>query len=220
MIEPKSGIILKMKLVCFSNNTAGGLLCDLLNHKRSKLDGYKVASYNHGCFKVGDSQTIQTSVDVGKWRSRVIRFAHSDEWFGTHLHPTAIPDITLFDKVVAITTCTRESKLYRWLRYYNGWFKNTYPNWVETDELDQIDQIRILAKKVFPTFDPVDGCINVEFSDIVSGNFIRSQSLDLDFFAAWQERNYWMYDSTKSWAEKRFDEAEWEIVNCKPFVYI
>lgn len=55
-----------MNLVCFSNNTAGGLVCDLLNNKQSMSDGYKIRSKEHNTFKIDDTPSIQLTTDVKK----------------------------------------------------------------------------------------------------------------------------------------------------------
>lgn len=209
-----------MKLVCFSNNTAGGLLCDLLNKTKPRITGYKTNSTHHCAFKVGDTPSIQTTVDTTEWYNRTAEYHDQDCWFGTHVHPSAIPNICDFEQVITITTCTRESKLFRWLRYYHGWFKTAHPEWVETASLEDIDKIRILAKNVFDPFLPYPQSTNVEFSDIVSGKFIRSRALNEDHFAEWKAGNPWLYCDHDSWATQRFNEADWEVTNKKPFKYI
>jgi hypothetical protein len=209
-----------MKLVCFSNNTAGGLVCDLLNHQQSLFDGYKVDNAEHSLFKLGDTPTVQWHLNHTAWAQLVNKHKNQDKWMGTHAHPTAIPDLSVFQSVIAITTTTRLSKLYRWLRYYHGWFLSETPDWKETGELHQIDKIRELSKNVFEEFTPHPGCINVEFEDIVSGAFVEDNHLNRDHFSAWQSANPWLYCTKKSWAECRFDEAEWELQNNSHYKYI
>lgn len=208
-----------MKLVCFSNNTAGGLVCDLLNQKTSAISGYKTAGPEHNALKIGDTPTIQRKVDQSLWASAVER-NRSDVWLGTHLHPSGIPDRLMFEQILAITTETRQSKLYRWLRYYHGWFKNAHPGWMESEELHTIDQIRELAKNVFEPFESFPGCWNVEFADIVTGKFVSEHRLDIHHFNQWQKANDFLYDSSDSWAIRCFNEAEWELANNKPYKYI
>lgn len=209
-----------MNLVCFSNNTAGGLVCDLLNGYPVKMDGYKTTGVDHSVFKVLDSPTVQRKMHIGAWNHRVKEFSDYTKWMGTHYHPSAIPNLNEFTRVIAITTLTRNSKLYRWLRYYHGWFKNNNPTWGETDDLEDIDKIRELAKNVFDAFEPHPGCENVEFEDIVNGNFVTANQLDIDQFYVWRNHNPWLYQPGDSWAEKRFNEAEWEIKNHTPYQYI
>ena len=213
-----------MKLICFSNNTGGGLLCDLLNNRTSDLIRYSVAATEHNVFKVGDTPSIQNSINKIKWNDLVKNYykdIYKDIWFGTHTHPSCIPDLSIFNKVIAITTETRDSKIYRWLRYYHGWFKTVCPDWIESDGLDKIDKIRCLAKNVLDPFEPHPNCINIEFADIVSGKYINENKLNIDYFNIWKERNPWLYtENNESWAVKRFNEAEYEIVNKTPYRYI
>lgn len=209
-----------MKLICFSNNTAGGLLCDLLNNRTSDFNGYSVSSPEHSVFKVGDTPSIQNSIDLVEWNNLVKNY-HEDIWSGTHAHPSCIPDLSIFYKVIVITTETRDSKIYRWLRYYHGWFKTACPDWVESDELEKIDKIRCLAKNVLDSFVSHPVCANIEFADIVSGKYINENKLNVDYFNAWKERNPWLYTETdESWAVKRFIEAEYELANKIPYRYI
>lgn len=213
-----------MKLICFSNNTAGGLLCNLLNNNFSRLPGWvphALDSPESEEFKIGDTPTIQKNIDYDRWNQLVIKNQLIDSWVGTHTHPSVIPNLSDFEKVIAITTIHRNSKLYRWLRYYHGWFKSVTPNWIETNELDKIDKIRCLAKNVFEPFDPVIGYDNVEFEDVVSGKFIKENNLNLEYFEFWKSQNPWLYPvDITSWAVQRFNEAEYEILNNSPFKYI
>ena len=209
-----------MNLVCFSNNTAGGLVCDLFTGDAVKMDGYKTTGIDHSLFKVLDSPTVQRKMHPVAWEHKVKEFSNSDRWMGTHYHPSIIPNLGNFDKVIAITTTTRTSKLYRWLRYYHGWFKNHNLTWEENDNLLNIDKIRELAKNVFDTFEPHPACENVEFEDIVNGNFIVKNNLNIDHFIIWKTANPWLYSTEETWAVKRFNEAEWELENKKPYKYI
>jgi hypothetical protein len=209
-----------MNLVCFPNNTGGALVCDLLNHKRSEFCGYKIQSTEHNAFKVNDTPTVQFTLNINEWNNRISKFRNTDQWLGTHAHPTAIPDITIFQNVMAITTGTRSSKLYRWLRYYHGWFLSVMPDWEENNKLETIDKVRELAKNVFVEFTPYNNCTNIEFDKIVNGDFINEYKLDQDYFEEWKQLNPWLYSSEITWAERRFNEAEWELQNNQPYKYI
>lgn len=210
-----------MKLVCFCNNTAGGLVCDLLNQKKTRLYKYKTTSAEHRLFKVGDNPTVQFSVDRERWNQIVEQNRDCEEWVGTHCHPSGIPDLGVFEQILVITTTTRESMLYRWLRYYNGWFKNEYPTWIECNDLGAIDKIRELAKNVFVEYPAYPGYECVEFSDIVTGEFIRDNGLCMDTFNQWRTMNPWLNDTASyQWGIDRFNEAEWELTNHRPFKYI
>jgi hypothetical protein len=209
-----------MKLVCFSNNTAGGLVCDLLNNHTSSMVGYRTDGLYHNAFKIGDVPGVQWTVNPSDWTKAVSRNREMDHWLGTHLHPSGVPDLSIFTDVIAITTCQRQSKIYRWLRYYYGWFQSEHPEWVESDDLADIDKIRELAKNVFEEFTPYHGCTNVEFADIVNGNFTSSQNLDNDHFQNWRNANSFLDYYSDSWAYQRFCEAEWELSNQMPYKYI
>lgn len=210
-----------MNLVCFSNNTAGGLVCDLLNNKQSLIDHYKTTSNEHNIFKIDDTPNIQLTIDLDIWNKLVLQYNNSNLWYGTHAHPSCIPNLNEFTSIIAITTESRQSKLYRWLRYYHGWFKTTYPEWSESDELDKIDKIRCLAKNVFEPFVSWPGCDNIEFEDIISGEFVNNQQLNTDYFNRWKTHNFCLYPvDEQSWAVQRFDEAEFEILNNIPYRYI
>lgn len=211
-----------MNLVCFSNNTGGGILCDLLNNKTPSMDGYKCTGAEHSLLKITDSPTISRTVDEPSWNRRLTQLlsrTNQNRWIGTHYHPSAI-SLEPFETVIAITTESRESKLYRWLRYYNGWFKIAESNWQETSNLDQIDKVRCLAKNVFETFESHPQCTNVEFADIVSGEFIYKNNLNKEHFAVWQQHNPWLYSDINTWAVDRFNEAEYEIINQTSFKYL
>jgi len=208
-----------MKLVCFSNNTAGGLVCDLLNQKTSIISGYKTAGPEHSAFKIGDTPTVQRTVNPILWGEAVKR-NNLNIWLGTHLHPSGIPDRSQFQQILSITTETRQSKLYRWLRYYHGWFKNSHPDCTESNDLSRIDQIRELAKNVFEPFESFSGCWNVEFEDIVNGVFVTEHGLDIQHFNQWQKANDFLYNLSDSWAIQRFNEAEWELTYKRPYKYI
>ena len=55
-----------MNLVCFANNTGGGLVCDLLNNKFN-INSYKTANIEHSKFKIGDTPTVQFLFDIDQW---------------------------------------------------------------------------------------------------------------------------------------------------------
>jgi len=214
-----------MKLICFSNNTAGALLCNLLNNNllvdENDPISYRVSSWQHHEFKIGDTPSIQRSIDIDNWNQKINTWKNNNFWFGTHAHPSAIPDLSIFDEVIAITTTSRTSKLYRWLRYYHGWFKSVHPNWKETNDLEKIDKIRCLAYNVFDEFEPHSNCKNIEFEDIVSGKFIQDTNLNLNYFNEWKKRNSWLYsDNNNMWAIQRFNEAEYELTTKTPYRYI
>jgi hypothetical protein len=211
-----------MKLVCYSNNTAGGLLCTLLNNTPFEMsNSYAVKGAEDNFLKISDTATVTTTIDHSAWYRQLDKISPTDKWVGTHHHPSLIPNLNDFEEVIAITTETRQSKLYRWLRYYNGWFKSVTPQWRETDDLVDIDKIRCLAKNVFEPFSTHPDCINIEFADIVDGTFIQDNLLNSHHFSLWKQHNLWLYEyNNDTWAVKRFNEAEYEIANSQPYKYI
>lgn len=207
-----------MNLVCFSNNTAGGLVCDLLNDKLPIIDNYKTTNKEHNIFKLTDSPTVMNEII---WNNLVFRYKNSDLWYGTHCHPSCIK-LEDFESVICVTTLTEKSKIYRWLRYYHGWFKSECLDWREDSTLEKIDKIRELSKNVFVEFKPYPNCKNIEFEDIVNGKFVEDNNLNQEYFEQWKQNNPWLYEENieKSWCVQRFFEAKWELETNQPFRYI
>lgn len=208
-----------MKLVCFPNNAAGGLICNLLNDRTIRMVGYKTNDPAHSVFKIGDEPGIQYTVDPVVWEHRVQLYRNKDMWFGTHCHPVGVPDLRKFDNVLAITTVSRTSKLYRWLRLYYGWFKPNNPTWQETNSIDSYDQIRELAKSCYGEFAPHTDCDNVDFEHIVNGDFVADRNLNVDQFELWKQSNSFLYSNNADWAIERFNEAEYEILKNDAWKY-
>lgn len=211
-----------MKLVCFSNNTAGGLVCNLLNKQKIIFNGYKTKNQEHNLLKFEDTPTICNSIDDKKlWYDITNKYKVTDLWYGTHVHPSGIPNINDYEEILTITTQTEKSKLYRWLRYYYGWYYTETVNWREDDTLEKIDKIRELSKNVFVEFKPYNNLNYVEFEEIVNGNFVKNNGLDQVEFANWKSANNFLYDSClNNWGTKRFYEAQYELRTNKPFKYI
>lgn len=212
-----------MKLVCFSNNTAGGLVCDLLNNKLPIMIDYKTDSVQHKVFKIDDSPTIITEIsdkNLLVWNELVKKKKNLNLWYGTHYHPSCIK-LEDFKSVICITTLTEKSKIYRWLRYYHGWFKSEYSNWIEDETIEKIDKIRELSKNVFVEFKPHPNCKNIEFEDIVNGKFVMENNLNQTYFELWKENNQWLYEENleQSWCVQRFFEAKWELETNQSFRY-
>lgn len=210
-----------MKLICFSNNTGGGLVCDLLNNTQTKQNAYYIPNTEHAIFKLLDTATISTNVNnIAQWMNLSKQYKSSDLWYGTHTHPSGIPNLEDFEDVLIITTMSRESKLYRFLRYYYGWFFLVNPVWKEDNSLEKIDKIRELAKNVFVEFYPWKDYRCVEFSDIVSGKFVTDNNLNYDTYCSWRDNNLFLFDSSlNSWGIDRFNEAEYEMTTGNSFKY-
>lgn len=209
-----------MKLVCFPNNSGGGLVCDLLNKNTISMDGYKTSNQEHSLFKFSDSQAVQWTVNPIKWYLKINQYKGQDKWFGTHCHPSGIPNLAEFDQVISINVTTRNSKLYRWLRCYYGYFLKQNPHWKEVVDINAIDQVREFSKSMIESFPPSNNCRNVEFEDIVNGKFIMENNLDLTQFQTWKNSNSFLYDyKDTDWCVQRFIEAEYEVENNEPWQY-
>lgn len=209
-----------MNLVCFPNNTGGGLLCSLLNKQPVNMIGYSTHNLEHSVFKIGDVAGIQMTIDTVEWNQRVERYRDQDVWFGTHCHPRGIPDRSAFDQVIQITTESRLSRLYRWLRCYHGYFLKRYPDFVESNNSDDIDRVREFAKLLYEPSTPWANCRTVEFEDIVQGKFVFDNNLDVEQFRRWQQNNWFLYNSSQNlWCGRRFNEAEYECETNTPWQY-
>lgn len=205
-----------MNLVCFSNQTGGGLLCDLLNGiNESSFNLYRVCSYAHGLFKIGDSMSVLRQFDEGKWLLQLERMdtliaagsVNKNMWFGTHCHPSCIPHkyISMFDKVLAITTESTTSKLLRFIRMYNGLYKIRGGVWdgpapeyiAQSDHYylsEKIDEIKEMCRWTQCGFESYQYGDNVEFEDIVNGNYVRENKLSVDLLETWKKHNHWLYE--------------------------
>ena len=186
-----------MNLVCFSNFTAGGLVCDLLNNTVNQFEGITLKNnLAHHLLKIGDNGKVYRIFNSEVWDKELELFEkrkhkYSEEaidkdlsnfYVGTHCHPSCIPDnyFIKFGKVISITTERIESKLFRYLRMCYGLrHKNNLPNYN--------------AKLVIESFEPDSRCINIEFNDIVNGNFVKEYNLNLNHFEEWKKSNNFLY---------------------------
>jgi hypothetical protein len=174
-----------MKLVCFLGLTGGGLVCDLLNHKKSEIHhtNGNVLSKEHNVFKNLTPYLDKGPFNETMWEKQVriarVHYFNSDNlYFGTHTHPSNIPDkfIKEFKEIVVITTISKKCKWYKYLR-----FKNLYHHMMIDPETVLLD---------YP-------CINnyteIKFSDIVDGEFVRQYNLDVEHFENWKSHNNYLY---------------------------
>ena len=67
-------MIQSMKLVCFSNNTGGGLVCDLLNNTHNLTENYNTNGRHHNAFKISDTPNIELTINVDKWNNRIEKY--------------------------------------------------------------------------------------------------------------------------------------------------
>lgn len=183
-----------MKLICFPNYSAGGLLCDLLNNTVSEIVGMTmVGNMPHNIFKSYDNGRVCRTFDESFWLAEIegirsgkgtarYKFQIFDQnlWFGTHCHPSCIPDYIFaqFDSVMAITTERRSSKFFRYLRTCHA-FPTQNP--------------KHLAINTQEAFESNIKCVNIEFEDIVNGKVVDDYKLNDTHFNNWKNANKFLY---------------------------
>jgi hypothetical protein len=218
-----------MNLICFPHYTSGGLLCDIFNKTFSDVTPYGgINSTGHHLGKIGDSESIFDNYNPEEFLSKIAELkilVNNTNWIGTHCWPGLI-DTNLVDRVVAVTTTTYRSKLYRWIRsYYHCYSKSD--SWLEVSGTARIDKERETAKNYLKPFLPVisKNVINIEFSEIVETGpeFLKlTQGLEIDsHMKRWKSLNYFLYDNEiwNSTAFRRFYEAELETQLSKFYIY-
>ena len=215
-----------MILVCFPHYTAGGLMCDILsNHisQFSKEGG--IQSKEHQLLKIGDSDTVQTSVDLEKFNNKLDYHKKQYSVFGTHCWAGSLP-CEKFDFVVNITTQTNKSKLYRWARAYYHYYLSSNP-WQIDNKKEIIDKQRETAKNyLIPQVTAnADNVINIEFEDIVdTSNFFKTTFANYPFekqMQNWKKVNKFLYKNN-FWIStpiERIREAEYEVKTNQRWVY-
>lgn len=171
-----------MKLICFLGLTAGGIVCDLFNHVTSVIrKNGSVDSPEHKKFKGLTPYLDKGTFNEIKFTSTLIGLRHIDTsstYFGTHTHPSNIPQdyINEFDEVYVITTVSKKCKFYKYLRYKH--MHSHIPLHMET---------------CFSDFPVTDGCIEIRFSDIVDGEFVKRYNLNVEHFENWKNHNNYLY---------------------------
>lgn len=179
-----------MKLVCFPNFAAGALVCELLNpiDTEDLADGITFKkNIHHSLMKIGDNGKVFRDFDEAEWHRCLQRLKGiprlAKMWTGTHCHPTAIPEkyFKEFEQVIAITTESRLSKYYRFLRYC--WNPATGKEFTP----------KTIAHFVIEPFESDSRCINIEFEHIVDGSWVKEMNLDYDKYLLWREINSFLY---------------------------
>lgn len=174
-----------MNLVCFPGLTGGALMCNLLNKIYNPIDNLIVKSREHNVFKTSKENGFDTYVnyDESQWNLKISWFEKTDLYFGTHCHPSVIKSLDKFKKIVVITVTTNKSKFYRFLR-------NIHVNNIK-DENEMYGHAQMIIQN---NFTPYPDCINVEFEDVVNGEFVRKNNLDIDYFNNWKKHNIFLYE--------------------------
>lgn len=210
-----------MNLICFPHYTCGGLLCDMLNDTFSPIqDNGGIGSIHHAIGKIGDTNTILTSVDTELFIEKT-KHVKEDEWVGTHCWPGGLP-LDKINKIINITTATDRSRVYRWSRAYHLYFK---PQWNNMSGIDLIDKIRETAKNYIIEFPPMfdKQVYNLEFSEVVesTNEFKQLFKNYPQHMSRWQEINSFLY-SDNFWNSpevKAYYQAEYEVKLKKYYVY-
>ena len=216
-----------LKLVCFPHYTCGGLLCSILNKTApdnsatfNAANGGLVTS-EHQIGKIGDSDTVYTTCSADKLLQQVKSI--EDKWISTHCWPNAeIVDIS--SQIINVTTVTSRSKVYRWLRSYHHYFKDSQP-WQGLSSVELLDKSRETAKNYLVPFDVVHHpkVTNIEFADIVENNASFSDMAKLypEVYYQWKDINSFLYDDN-IWnypATQSFYQAEFEVLHDNYYRY-
>jgi len=174
-----------MNLVCFPGLTGGGLVCNLLNENYTPIDNPVVKSIQHFIFKTGRETGFDTYLyyDESQWNSKIKSWEKTNFYFGTHCHPSIIKVLDKFKKIIVITVTTNKSKFYRFLR-------DIHIHNVE-DENEMYGHAKMIIEN---NFTPYPNCVNVEFEDIVNGEFVRKNNLNINYFNDWKNHNNFLYE--------------------------
>lgn len=212
-----------MNLVCFPHYTAGGLFCEILNNVTSKVSsngGFLNEYHQYGVIQ--PDKPVLDDYDPQVLYSQIDQLdIPADAWIGTHCWPGLL-DVTRFDKIINITTCTFRSRFFRWARMFNLYFSTRMPT--DLDDMDRIDKMRWLAKeyvKPYPVF-LADNITNIEFASIVDFDVTAKKILGFNSrYGVWKDTNSFLYDRNL-WTSDlalRYYEAEYEIFTGREYEY-
>lgn len=206
-----------MKLLCFPHYTAGGLLCDILENKFSKVsENGGIGSVSHEYGKIGDSESIFTNFDTNEFTFLLSKHKDRNGFIGTHCWPGEM-DLSMCNQVILITTETTRSKIYRWMRAWHLYFskKDEIKN---LTGMELVDKQRETAKNYLTPFKAIPQYRNIELADIVEttaefydliGGIEVEQHID-----RWKSLNLFLYhpDLWNNSLVKRYHEAEFELI--------
>lgn len=181
-----------MNLICFPNFTAGALICDLLNNTTSEFNGIVVRNKAHNFLKINDNGRVCRLFHKPHWDrqlngtnilllgAEILNKDLTNFYVGTHSHPNCIPKEYLdrFNKIIAVTTETQESKFFRYSRMCHG-LEGTLPEHN--------------ANNVIESFESSTYCTNIEFKDIVNGKYIVENDLNYEHYENWKKVNSFLY---------------------------
>lgn len=211
------------KLICFPHYTCGGLLSDILNCTFSDMGPRgAISSIRHSLGKIGDSNTVLTDFDVSTVMQQLHSLPDKTAWVGTHCWPGQLP-LAEFQQIVAVTTATERSQVYRWARAFHHMFRD---EWGNISGMELIDKMRECAKNYLVPFAPVQHprVYNIEFADIVdhTTEFINLVGTNVDQHTQrWHAHNAFLKekDFWNSLAVKTFYQAQVETLLQRRYVY-
>lgn len=210
-----------MNLISFPVYTCGAILCDMLNNERSPVGvANNFDSKMHNAGKVGILRNLHNvpGSDAEVFKKRTNKLFHLKEyenkWIGTHCILTDI-DASRFNKIINITTISRQSSLYQYSRIFwthiHGQMpgkKHGKPKVIKHLESDCVQKVDL------------PNVTNIEFEDFVEWkNGIDDILLNLSEFKdqnhiaerrkAWTEVNNFLFDENKM----NYVFKEWSKVN-------
>lgn len=212
-------------LVCFPHYTCGGLLCDILNNTWSQISSNgSILNQQHSLGKIGDSAAIFAEFDEQLLIEKKNQWLlPAGTWVGTHCWPTKNL-CNEFKQIIAVTTSTSRSQVYRWARAHHYFFES---QWTDLSGIEKIDKVRETAKNYILPFDPVlcPNAVNLEFAEVVENtvefqHIMKPHTVD-SHINRWQQVNAFLYDQNfwNSTAAKSFFQAEYEFKLKKYYMY-
>ncbi len=179
-----------MNLLCFAGLTAGALVCNLLNKKYHKIDSAEVRSVEHNYLKESREQGCEPYLKFNEsfWNKKIEFISAScNMYYGTHCHPSVVKCLGKFENVINICITTKQSKFYRYLRYF-------YLRDYESVKVKNTKNLFGTGKLISDIdFIPNETCTNIEFENIVNGKFVDEYNLNKEYFNIWKLYNSFLY---------------------------
>lgn len=194
-----------MNLVCVAPWCGGTLITDLLNNEESPFEVSILKSRYNNILKLDG---ISDPEFYTKWDKMLKKIANpmNDKYFSTHLNVSMVPDISVFDKVIQITTVSTKSQWYRFLRLY--YLSVNLQKSLQKDLIEDVIGIAMICKNMpWNPFDAVN-VENIELEDIIEGKFVDQIKGNKKHFDKWITRNNFLFDeqdpeTVKIWEEQQ-----------------
>lgn len=199
-----------MKIVCTGSFCAGALITDLLNETRSPFEVSVVQNRFNHILKVPLEHEWNNDTKIPwlllplhekEWlhltTTLIQRPWTVGKWFAHHQPCHLIPNLEIFEDVINVTTVTMKSRWLRFLRHY--YIEINGQKMIQDYALDEIKGM-INIVKYDPSWLPIGGLsrqrkiTNVEFEDVVSGEWCEENGRDMDHMKQWQNRNEFLKD--------------------------